>query len=483
MGLRAYDKYSGMSTDVHAWKRENMRGYCYRRFWLPIWLMSTIVGAGAFAGREVAAQASIQTYFTQPVCGPYPYSIPLLTVSGDVLREKPRDTYCLPRDALSNKKNELRKRFFSALDGSRQITDVWIYVFAFNDVELADQLCTLATRNASRITLVSASGERDLEDNDAIFPAVEHVLKCRNKLPPDKQHLIRAAQVVGGVGGMVSFHPKLYMVRYADGTGTLITSSGHPGKGMSVNFEHWQFLELGEKDGTWQLHRCFGRALELIGFDKVGLRDTRTILAQCGRTGQDAKLRAFFLPFERQRALAALSDLIGKSRTIDIAVFSAGNESIVYALKKAIEHGAAVRLLLDDDVYWHTRYACATCKARRGEFESWVYPLLERGAQVRLLETNHHCAVNLMHHKFVVFSGADGRKTVLFGSANFSESAYGALDVDDLRGNVEQVYTSQEQSVSASFSKEFERLWGLATVLGQMPKATDPAAPTHTGCQ
>jgi cardiolipin hydrolase len=150
--------------------------------------------------------------------------------------------------------------------------------------------------------------------------------------------------------------------------------------------------------------------------------------APAAKPPQSGPSRACFSPGED--CLGAIRDEFARARQrADVCVFTITDDRIRDAMLDAKRRGVAIRVISDND--------------KSMDEGSDVEPLRRAGIEVRVDETEAH-----MHHKFAVFDGA----RLLTGSYNWTRSA--------ARYNQENVVTTSDASLVASFAREFERLWG-----------------------
>lgn len=142
----------------------------------------------------------------------------------------------------------------------------------------------------------------------------------------------------------------------------------------------------------------------------------------------------FFSP--GNECLDAIRQLIERAvHRLDICVFTISDDRIAEALLAAHRRGVAIRLLTDND--------------KLTDKGSDIMQLHAAGLPIRLDRTANH-----MHHKFAV---ADNRR-VLTGSYNWTRSA--ALY------NLENLLITDDRTVVARYSEEFERLWPQMAAVG-----------------
>ena len=235
------------------------------------------------------------------------------------------------------------------------------------------------------------------------------------------------------------------MVR-VDGT-VLLTGSGNwSSTAVSVNMENLGRFSS-EKDPS--VVQAFGCAFEAIwaGNSQTLGKDTIACLTD----------RVFFTPIAdaRKGILPRLLQAIDSAaQTIDIAMHHLVHPDIFAHLEGALDRGAHLRLLVDND----------DCPA---ELEPEVESLLKKGTEIRYMPTN--CAIfQLSHNKFGIF---DGTK-VINGSANWSKAG--------LNSNYENFFILTEPSDVTPFVQFFTQGWDVAQVRSECTcEKTDPECRKH----
>ena len=146
----------------------------------------------------------------------------------------------------------------------------------------------------------------------------------------------------------------------------------------------------------------------------------------------------YFLPFESQKALAQLLSWIDKAyNSIDVAMYSFTNKKIAKRLKNAAARGVKVRLILDEEQNLNDRYSQIGYLAKYRNIK--VYTL--QGKKIR-----RHEDFGKLHLKLAIID----RKRLVFGSANWSKSAFSY--------NYELIYFLQDIPKAKKATNYFERL-------------------------
>lgn len=449
--------------------------YCERPSFWP----ACLVLAAASAGPSAVAQV-IDLQFTHPKCALQRYVLPVKDGTGATLKSKPENVYCVSSDRDRPENELLLQRFrnvFTPTD--RKILAVRVYAYSFSDGLLLNAICEAAVNGASVTMVVSAGSDGEQDDASESPYAVRILENCR-----DRNSLGQRLRVgmYPASRSIPSFHPKLYMVEYDNRTVAMVVGSGHPGRGLTINFDHWLFLDGQASSDMWKSATCFANAVETITLEKLGVQHAFPLYAACAiPKSPDQAIQSFYMPMERASFISTLDAAVRNAHSIDIAMFSVGSPDMLAALQASLRQGGQLRLLLDDDVSWAFRYPCTNCNASPEWMRDWVYPLMEAGAEIRFMETNHHCQANVLHQKLMITKGA-GKTTVLLGSSNFTKAALGTLQSSNMIGNIENNYLTSDASLVQQAQRGFDEMWDRATVLDNLPAITDPVPGRTGGC-
>ena len=146
----------------------------------------------------------------------------------------------------------------------------------------------------------------------------------------------------------------------------------------------------------------------------------------------------YFTPFESRQALTQLLRWIDQAHSsIDVAMYSFTNKRIAKRLKNAAKRGVHVRIILDKEQNLRDRYSQIKYLAKYRNID--LYTL--QGKKLR--EEDHF---GKMHIKLAIID----RKRLIFGSANWSNSAF-------LR-NYELIYFIEDYTLAKKSKKIFERM-------------------------
>jgi len=146
----------------------------------------------------------------------------------------------------------------------------------------------------------------------------------------------------------------------------------------------------------------------------------------------------YFLPFESRKALSQLLHWIDRAHSsIDVAMYSFTNKTIAKRLKNAAKRGVDVRIILDERQNLKDRYSQIGYLAKYRNIE--LYTL--KGKKIKRYEH-----FGKLHLKLAIID----RKRLIFGSANWSRSAFAY--------NYELIYFLQDIPKAKKATHYFERL-------------------------
>ncbi|MEZ8545931.1 phospholipase D-like domain-containing protein [Vibrio cyclitrophicus] len=398
-------------------------------------------------------------YHHFPACSEKKFEAPISTVNGAVSYGIKGNVYCDIADKVEQQKSKGKSEFYAILQGS-DLKRVRFYAFAPSNIIVKTALCNLS-KNGVAIDFVD-SGQGNSTHSDTVMA----LRRCGG-------NNINASSFYSG-GGIPSFHPKIYIVERNDGKANLITSSGHPIRGFSYNFEHWVYYDLSVGSSFFENHMCYLDTIDFMLKKEVGAREGSEFFNQCRvHAGNDQHVTPYFLPFDIEKYRSEIESDIFEAKEINISMFSVGSEWIRNRLLQALKLGVDVKIVVDDDHFYFYSNGCKNnlqpnCQyySSRHQYDRWIAFLAEWGAEVRFLQTNNKGRGQMLHDKYMIIKGGNPR--VYFGSANFTNAAFGK--VDRLSGNLENVYSSHLQKIIESFSVVFGRTWGLGTPLEKLPK-------------
>ncbi len=152
-----------------------------------------------------------------------------------------------------------------------------------------------------------------------------------------------------------------------------------------------------------------------------------------------SKEKFFLLPKEKELALSALYKKIDTAATsIHISIYSFTHKKIAKKLRNAARRGVKIEIIFDKK----------STKSQQGRS---MLPYLAKYKNITVYRLNGKLAKNrkyhgIMHMKMAVIDN----KTVIFGSANWTYSAFS--------NNYELLYIKQSYAIAKKFEKYFIRL-------------------------
>jgi cardiolipin hydrolase len=159
------------------------------------------------------------------------------------------------------------------------------------------------------------------------------------------------------------------------------------------------------------------------------LEDIIRLLDKQRTAARPGKSVAHFSP--GSACLDAIRNAIASSRKeVDICVYTITDNRIGRAIAQAMARGVKFRLITDDEKLY--------------DAGSDVMEMVHAGIPTKVDTSDER-----MHHKFAIFD----KKEFISGSYNWTRSAADS--------NYENVVVTDDETLIASFSKEFDRLWGM----------------------
>ncbi len=151
------------------------------------------------------------------------------------------------------------------------------------------------------------------------------------------------------------------------------------------------------------------------------------------------KEQFFMLPKEKDEALSAICKKMDSAKsTIHISIYNFTHKKIAKRVKKAAKRGVKVEIIFDEK----------SVKQKQGK-TMFYYLAKYKNIKVYLLrgkQAKSKKYYGIMHMKMAVID----HKTVIFGSANWTYSAFSK--------NYELLYIHQNYAIAKKFEKRFEVL-------------------------
>ena len=150
----------------------------------------------------------------------------------------------------------------------------------------------------------------------------------------------------------------------------------------------------------------------------------------------------YFMPFEARPALKKMLKSIDLSKyKIDIAIYSFTNYTIAKHLKNAARRGVKIRIIFDKESNLNNRRSELSYLAKYNNIKTFL---------ITGKPFKHKDYVGKMHMKLMIIDN----KRVIFGSANYSYSAFGK--------NYEVIYFKDDYGLAKKGEKFFERMLSKA---------------------
>lgn len=391
--------------------------------------------------------------FTNPVCKKYSYPADgeVLSNAGERLLHKPENVFCTSSDAAESGARETSPQK-KLVDWIRdpETKEIFFAYLSFSNRVIAAELCEAIRQRSVKVTMVL--------DRETSLDAANQVLACEpgNADPSAKPRLeLRGHDATIGYA-----HNKVFMINPRSDSPRIVFSSGNLSSGVVLHHENWHFLRVPARTHFAKAHVCLMdgmlehyRSKSEYGQFIKSCRDGAGI-------GEEADLKTFFVPGDGGRAGQHIQKGIRESQTIAIAAHRFSYRLMRTELERRLggESPPDVKLVVDDDLWW-AGHGEAVGPNTEQEFEMTA-PLIEKGLQVRYMETNH--ASHYLHHnKFVVFTTPQG-EAAFTGAGNFTGTAF--------TDNFENFYYVSIPHVVEAMKRQHERLYALATAPEDLPK-------------
>ena len=391
--------------------------------------------------------------FTNPVCAKYSYpsGMPVESNAGEPLTHKPENVFCTSSDAAASGARDTspQKKLVEWIRDP-ETTEIFFAYLSFSNRLVAAELCTAIEERSVKVTMV-LDRETDLE-------AANQVLACK---PGNGDSDAAPRLELRGHDATIGYaHNKIFMFNPRSDSPRIVFSSGNLSSGLVLHHENWHFLRVPSRTHFAKAHVCLMEGMldhyrtktEYGSFIK-SCRDGAGI-------GEEADLKTFFVPGDGGRAGQHIRDGIRNSSTIALAAHRFSYKVIRTELDARL--GGAnppdVRLVVDDDLWW----AGHGVEDVLNTAQEWgmTEPLIQKGLQVRYMETNHD-AHYLHHNKFAVFTTPQG-DAAFAGAGNFTGTAF--------TDNFENFYFITIPHVAQAMKLQHEHLYSLATAAEDLPK-------------
>ena len=435
--------------------------------------------------------------------GTTPIAVPLR--DGTTRSTTKPGVYCFQSDsdASVERPDSVYSRIKDMLSSTTDKDTIKISTFSFSERRINKLLCDALTRG-TRVQIVYGSPSTVVEG-----------LGSGSCTAP-----LKAEIFYGGASGGESArlqHSKYILVeRPGTNQASLTFQSANITSGVSLHHENWTFVELPLRDALIVQHQCHFGALFGAHFNKpdVGVEGFRASIKQCMEANTAAMLapelaiQPYFVPsqtgdkLDGRRAIDDLVSEIGNADAIDVISHHLTYKPLLEALTAALQRGAAVRVILDNELFWvgnsalnrdaggeplfktadnraalrdssgaapFDHYSSTALFVRgcsRGasfaidEYETLV-PLFAAGAVVRYIEANPRESL-FQHNKFLVMRRGGEVSAVFTGAGNLSSAGF--------TRNGENFYLIKEPVLLKRFGEQYGYLWNtLATPPEKLP--------------
>ena len=436
---------------------------------LPIFLVS-LISINAHAKKlSDYTPYNYDVLFTNPDCKEHTYKDPINSVKGELIYNKPKNAYCKPEE---NKKVEEQKHtpFYRIKEWIRdpETKEIFMAYLSFSKKAIRDELCTAIKERGLKLTLIV--------DKNNKKRGMESLLDLKS-CPAFRigQDGISIPEVLtrGGEGrgkNKIGFaHNKLILINpHQKGKVKLAFSSGNMSNGTTTHHENWHFITTNSESYFFQSHLCLKKGL----LDHASSIDVFTIfIKECRATieaPEETDIKAFFVPAEGKEAMEALKSEMGHASEIRMATHRFSSKEIIASMEEALERGAHIQFVFDDDLYW-------TSKLKRGMGRNLyreavhVDNLIQKGLKVKYIETFADSVfgarkVQLQHNKFLIFTGPmHDSYSVFTGAGNLTGAAF--------QKNFENFYLIKDPAVYFMFRLQYYRFWNdMGTAAEDMPE-------------
>ncbi|MDB5884656.1 MAG: hypothetical protein JWR74_827 [Polaromonas sp.] len=373
---------------------------------------------------------------------------------------KPVTTYCTLAEY------ELAKPHFfvgaiEKLVAGEPVQVLRMSLFSLSDLSMANRICNTLSASTKEVTV---SVQKDTSSE----VAVNHLVNCAKQrgIPVAKGYFSGME-----VGGINSFHPKLVYVETPMRRLAWVGSGNISGGRKHLDYVY--SVETSKVGGAADANAkplvdwtdCVTQRLNNDAFDNR--RDTvLKIRFECKAV--DTREAHYLMPGDARPLLARMGYLLGQASELRVISQGFNSADINFLVRLALRERKKVKILLDDDMFWAHLYPAKELMNEPYEYLEHVLPLIQLGAEVRYVVTDHHHASrNFQHAKAYSFHAVGGGGQALVGSMNATASG--------LSDNLE-VVTEIEGTGFKQYLAWFDNLWERAIPHVNMPQA-DPLVP------
>jgi phosphatidylserine/phosphatidylglycerophosphate/cardiolipin synthase-like enzyme len=386
-----------------------------------------------------------EVLFTNPECELYEYGETMLANNGTSLSAKPKNVYCKTSDFESSaKRNSSPHNRLTQYIEDPTTKEIFMAYLSFSNESIRDSLC-LALKRGVKIDLVLDFNPKTGKTN----PNAEKLKACGDI----KVHYR------GNQNGLGFAHNKIFMVNpHHNNEVKIVFSSANMSAGTALHHENWNFITTNPKSYFAQIHLCIKDGMIDHGESRKSFTE---FISQC-RSGisvaEEDDIKTFVVPGEGDLAFKAIENLAQQSIQLDTAAHRFSG-IFIDLFNRLLDQNLPIRLITDDDMYWSNKLRRSVGPNTFQE-ASRVYGLVERGVEIKLMETNHKEFL-LHHNKFMIFKG-EHFEAVFAGAGNFSTTAFDK--------NFENFYIITIPKVVKFFKDQYDLMWNqMATSEELMP--------------
>ncbi|MCA1377009.1 MULTISPECIES: phospholipase D-like domain-containing protein [unclassified Bradyrhizobium] len=368
----------------------------------------------------------------------------------------PTNTYCTRADSSTLEEHRLTQ-FTRSLLGTK-LGHIQLFFYGMDNPRYASVICQLVSFGATSVQVAIQADRSPL--------GVREIERCAQSAT-----VPFSSRALGRNADFSSFHVKIAAFE-RDDTTIILTGSGNPMLNSEAFHDYAIAFEVNSASAFSRWHACIGLVFSLKPEDLTFSRASE-LYQQCDIWRRSsAGIQPFLLPFDRDAFVSEWRSLASASVQIEIIVQHANSTIIRDALLDSLRRGNHVKIIMDDDIVWAKRARPTGAETEYyntpEEYDRWLEPLMQAGAEVRFLPTNHHTLPhNFLHIKLANFLMPDGSRVSIFGAPNMTRAA--------LYRNLENAYSTALASITTKFSDSFSMYWERLSIdQSAMPKEDFP---------
>ena len=436
-------------------------------------------------------------FFTNPECKAYKFDKPVYSNDGSLLYAKPKNVYCLYKDAKENQKRQSSPHYnLVKLITDSNLKELKMAYLSFSNSDIIKKLCSEAiTKNNVKVTLIV--DKKNLKKKDKVAK-LDLIKNCKPAKKYTEQGVANYPRIeFRGHSGKIGFaHNKIIIASYKKEKAkrTIVYSSANMSSGTTLHHENWHFLTTSKESYFAQVHECVVEGMDKHSRTirsrqgvkgKSGLQNFVSFMDKCRsdiKVKEESDIKISIVPGDGKAAMNNIIAHIKDSTRVSIAVHRFTHKPLLNALKRAAKKNSQeVRFIADDDIYWsgmanyveQTKKVECYNRAANPNIVSAVganmcneyfrvQSLKNSGAKIKYMETNQNLFL-LHHNKYIVFELKDGSSAVHCGAGNFTAAAFSK--------NFENFYFITIPEVVEKFKTQYDYVWNeLATSESNLPE-------------